>query len=185
MRKWRYAWRWHVQHIMRSSDISVLKPWPRRRDLCCSTSARVHCTHTRACRFPGAFSACRIGGAPFVVNLATRAPADACSTPATVTEYATPAPVIELNCVSPFQQFPHSVESSAPQVDGLRPLLGSRIQRQSVEDVKVRRVRSEEQSGVPPDPPTVEEFGNITCQERFSGVHCGLRPREVNKWERT
>ena len=60
-----------------------------------------------------------------------------------------------------------AVEFSAPQVDGLRPLLDTRIQKQSVEDVKVRRVRFEEQSGDPPDPPVVEEFGDITFQERF------------------
>ena len=51
-----------------------------------------------------------------------------------------------------------AVEFSAPQVDGLRPLLHSRIQKQSVEDVKEQRVRFEEQSGDPPDPPIVEEL---------------------------
>ena len=48
-----------------------------------------------------------------------------------------------MNCVSPFQQFP------------------------VVEDVKVRRVRFEEQSGDPLDPPIVEEFGDVAFLERF------------------
>ena len=66
------------------------------------------------------------------------------------------------------------MEVSAPQVDGLRPLLDSRIQKQSVEDVevlpRVRRVRFEEQSVDLPDPPIVEEIVDvvqITPQERF------------------
>ena len=61
-----------------------------------------------------------------------------------MTEYVGPASVIELNCVSKFQQFPPflmsadtadvgrrfttAVEVSAPEVDGLRPLLESWIQ---------------------------------------------------------
>ena len=48
-----------------------------------------------------------------------------------------------MNCVSPFQQFP------------------------VVEDVKVRRVRFEEQSGDRPDNTIVKEYGDITFQERF------------------
>ena len=66
---------------------------------------------------------------------------DTNAAPAPVVQHValTPAaPVLELNCVSPFQQFdPYfmaadsavtAVELSAPQVDGLRPLLDSRIQ---------------------------------------------------------
>ena len=109
---------------------------------------------------------------------------------APVIEYMAPAPVIELSCVSPSQQFPPeimaadtagvglgvvglinqersmaAVEVSAPQVDGLRPLPYSRIQKQSVEDVKVlprvRRVLCEEQSVDLPDPPSVEEIVHV------------------------
>ena len=58
-----------------------------------------------------------------------------------------------------------AVEFSAPQVEGLRPLLDSRIQKQSVEDVTVRRVRFEERSGDTPDLPIVEEFRYSTFQE--------------------
>ena len=76
-------------------------------------------------------------------------PADACATPAAMIQYVEPAPVIELNCVSPFQQLPPvhtmatdttnvglgiaglanlqrsitAVEVSASQVDGSRPVL--------------------------------------------------------------
>ena len=101
--------------------------------------------------------------------------ADSNTTPATVTEYVTPTPVIELNCVSPFQPFPPlfvaadtaltAVEVSVPQVDGLRLLLDSRIQKQSVEDVKVRRVRFQEQSVDLPDPPIVEEIVDVVQQQ--------------------
>ena len=62
-----------------------------------------------------------------------------------------------------------AVEVVAPQVDGLHPLLDSRIQKQSVEDVKVfpqvRQVRFEEQSVDLLDPPIVEEFVDVVQQQ--------------------
>ena len=128
------------------------------------------------------------------IEYVTPAPALTHAAPARVIECVAPALVIELNCVSPSQQFPPyfmsadtadvgrdvaglanqdrsttAVKVSAPQC-GLRPLLDIRIQKQNV---KVRRVRLEEQSVGLPDPPTVEDIVDITPQERLSTVHCG------------